>query len=190
MKKIYVFSNDQAFIRNIDRCLNKIKYNVTRVDIPVYEAYRYICSHPVDFIIVHSSYIDNYYTLFDMLLNRKSCGIIYVSRNLEYGNLYNATNDLRFYMIEPGKEESLNDIITIMSRSIIAIDKINDELNIYKEKVEETKLVNKAKVYLIKGGMTEDEAYKFILNQAMNERIAKIEVAKKILRGDLIDSKD
>ena len=190
MKKIYVFSNDQAFIRNIDRCLNKIKYNVTRIDIPVYEAYRYICSHPVDFIIVHSSYIDNYYTLFDMLLNRKSCGIIYVSRNLEYGNLYNATNDLRFYMIEPGKEESLNDIITIMSRSIIAIDKINDELNIYKEKVEETKLVNKAKVYLIKGGMTEDEAYKFILNQAMDERIAKIEVAKKILRGDLIDSKD
>ena len=42
-----------------------------------------------------------------------------------------------------------------------------------KEKVEEAKLVNKAKVYLIKNkGMIEDDAYKFILNYAMNERIS------------------
>lgn len=191
MKKIYVFSNDQSFTRGIDRCLDKIKYSVRAINIPSTEAYGYICSHPVDFIIVHSSYINNYYNLFDMLLNAKRCGIIYVSRNLEYGNLFNATNNPRFYMIEPGKEEALNDIITIMSRSIIAIDKINDELDKYKEKVEESKLVNKAKLYLMNNkNMTEDDAYRFILKYAMNERVSKLEASKAIIRGDLIDSKN
>lgn len=186
MKKIYVFSNDQSFIRNIDRCLDKIKYSVKIIDIPSKEVYGYICSHPVDFIIVHSSYIGNYYNLFDMLLNAKLCGIIYVSRNLEYGNLFNATNNPRFYMIEPGKEEALNDIITIMARSINIIDKTSDELNKYKEKIEEHKFVNKAKLYLMNKGMSEDEAYKYILKYAMDERISKLEVSKIILRGDLI----
>jgi response regulator NasT len=187
MKKIYILSNDKAFIRNIDRCLDKIKYNVKEVDIKPTEAYGFICAHPVDFIIVHSSYIDNYYNLFDMLLNAKRCGIIYVSRNLEYGSLFNATNDPRFYMIEPGKEEALNDIITIMSRSINAIDRINEELNKYKDKAEEAKLVSKAKLYLMKEkNISEEEAYKYILKCAMDKRLSKLEVSKIILRGDSI----
>ena len=191
MKRIYVFSNDQAFIRSIDRCLDKIKYSVKNINVPSKEAYNYICTHPVDFIIVHSSYINNYYNLFDMLLSAKRCGIIYVSRNLEYGILFNATNNPRFYMIEPGKEEALNDIITIMSRSILAIDKINDELSKCKEKIEESKFVTKAKLYLMNNNnMTEEEAYKYILKCAMDERISKLEVSKAIIRGDLIDSKN
>lgn len=187
MKKIYVLSNDQTFIRSIDRCLDKIKYNIKVLDIKVTELYKYICSHQVDFIIVHSSYIDNYYNIFDMLLGAKRCGIIYVSRNLEYGNLFNATNNPRFYMIEPGKEEALNDIITIMYRSINAIDQVTNELNKYKEKVEENKLVNKAKVYLMNNkGLSEEEAYKLILKYAMDKRLSKLEISKSILRGDLI----
>ena len=187
MKKIYVLSNDQSFIRNVDRCIDKIKYSVKVLDIKVQELYGYICSHPVDFIIVHSSYIDNYYNLFDMLIQGNKCGIIYVSRNLEYGSLFNAVNNPRFYMIEPGKEEVLNDIITIMYRSITAIDKINNELNKHKEKSEENKLVNKAKVYLMNNkGLSEDEAYKLILKYAMDKRLSKLEVSKIILRGDLV----
>ena len=187
MKKIYVLSYDQTFIRSIDRCLDKFKYSIKVLDIKVNELYGYICSHPVDFIIAHSSYVDNYYNVFDMLLRAKRCGIIYVSRNLEYGSLFNATNDPRFYMIKPGKEESLNDIITIMSRSINAIDKITDELNKYKEKAEENKLVNKAKVYLMNNkGLSEEEAYKLILKYAMDKRLSKLEISKNILRGDLI----
>lgn len=187
MKRIYVLSNDQSFIRNIDRCLDKIKYNVKILDISSKDVYGYICAHPVDFIIVHSSYIGNYYNLFDMLLNAKRCGIIYISRNLEYGSLFNATNNPRFYMIEPGKEEVLNDIITIMARSINIIDKVTDELNKYKDKLEESKFVTKAKLYLMnKKNMSEEEAYKYILKYAMDERISKLEVSKIILRGDLI----
>ena len=74
-----------------------------------------------------------------------------------------------------------------MHRSITAIDKITNELNKYKDKSEENKLVNKAKVYLMnEKGLDEEAAYKLILKYAMDKRLSKLEISKIILRGDLI----
>ena len=74
-----------------------------------------------------------------------------------------------------------------MYRSITAIDKITSELNKYKDKSEENKLVNKAKVYLMnEKGLDEEAAYKLILKYAMDKRLSKLEISKIILRGDLI----
>ena len=53
--------------------------------------------------------------------------------------------------------------------------------------MEENKLVNKAKAYLMNNkGLSEEEAYKLILKYAMDKRLSKLEISKSILRGDLI----
>ena len=52
------------------------------------------------------------------------------------------------------------------------------------EKMEELRLVNKAKWILMeRQGMKEDEAHKAILRQAMEQRISKKEVAEQIIRS-------
>ena len=50
------------------------------------------------------------------------------------------------------------------------------------EKIEEIRLVNRAKWLLIEGlGMTEDEAHRHIEKQSMDRRVAKREVAENII---------
>jgi response regulator NasT len=52
------------------------------------------------------------------------------------------------------------------------------------EKMEELRLINKAKwVLMERQGMKEDEAHKAILRQAMEQRISKKEVAEQIIRS-------
>ena len=52
------------------------------------------------------------------------------------------------------------------------------------EKMEELRLVNRAKWLLIeKKGMTEDEAHRYIINRAMEQRISKTQTAQDILRA-------
>ena len=52
------------------------------------------------------------------------------------------------------------------------------------EKIEELRLVNKAKWILMeRQGMKEDEAHKAILRQAMERRISKKEAAERIIRS-------
>ena len=62
-------------------------------------------------------------------------------------------------------------------------------MNVMKEysklqtKIEETRLINRAKCILIQYlKLTEPQAHKYIEKQAMNQRISKLEVAKNILK--------
>ncbi len=52
----------------------------------------------------------------------------------------------------------------------------------FEEKLEEIKLVNRAKIILVENlSLTEEEAHKFIEKSAMNERKSKVYIAKKII---------
>ena len=56
------------------------------------------------------------------------------------------------------------------------------------EKMEELRLINRAKWLLIeKKGMTEDEAHRSITRQAMERRVSKKQIARDILRSDSAD---
>ena len=52
----------------------------------------------------------------------------------------------------------------------------------FEEKLEEIKIVNRAKIILVENlSMSEEEAHKFIEKSAMNERKSKVFIAKKII---------
>ena len=52
----------------------------------------------------------------------------------------------------------------------------------FEEKLEEIKIVNRAKIILVENlHLTEEEAHKFIEKSAMNERKSKVFIAKKII---------
>ncbi|MBO5542112.1 MAG: ANTAR domain-containing protein, partial [Acholeplasmatales bacterium] len=61
---------------------------------------------------------------------------------------------------------------------------VNNSLDAYKDKINEERLVRKAKLYLMNEyNIDEEEAYKKILRKSMDERISKLQAAKNILGG-------
>lgn len=75
--------------------------------------------------------------------------------------------------------QSLNLALSVHSR-LAGVNKENEKLH---EKVEELKLVNRAKFILMDYlNMTESDAHHYIEKKAMNLRISKVEAAKEILK--------
>ncbi len=184
MIKIYILSNDIKFIRTSEALLGKVDFKTEPLSVKPEEVFNYICKHPTDFILIQNTYLNGYYQLIDMLINANKCSIIYVTPNLEEGAVYNAMSSPRFYMINFERLSSIPDLILLMERDRKIFDNINNTLESYKEKINEERLVKKAKLYLMNEyGIIEEEAYKRILKKSMDERISKLQAAKIILGG-------
>ena len=85
-------------------------------------------------------------------------------------------------MLSDDKLMGINEILTIMQKDISIISNLEDKVSMYKEKMDEERLVRRAKLALIKyKKFTEDEAYRYILKRSMDERISKSLSAKRII---------
>lgn len=183
MEKIYLFSSDLIFNRNIDLSINKNKYIIINPNITCSMLYNYCINNNTNYIIIHSSFLHGYYNMIDLLINSKKNIIIYVSNNLEYGNLYNATTSIYFHMMDDKYLSSINEIIPLMKKYINITNSLEIEKDKYKSSILEDRLVKKAKLYLMnKYNYKEEDAYKYILKNSMDERVSKAEIAKRILK--------
>ena len=150
MIKIYILSNDIGFVRSFDALFDKGNFKVESLSIKPEEVFNYICKHETDFLLIHSIYLKNNYQIIDMLLNANKCSIIYVTQNLEDGVLYNAMSSPRFYMINNDRISAIPDLIRLMERDRKIFDNINNNLETYKEIINEERFVKKAKLFLMK----------------------------------------
>lgn len=183
MVRVLVLSKDNTIKRNVINILDKTKYNILNADIDSKEAFSYSRKINAEVVIVHSSFINNNYVLFDQLINNKRNLVIYLSSKFELGYLYSVIESPRFYLLNDLKYQGLNEILEIMEKNNAIIDKLEKKIDNLKDKVQEDKLVKQAKLLLINKGMTEEEAYKYILKKSMNERITKKQAAQKIMEG-------
>ena len=86
-------------------------------------------------------------------------------------------------MIDPERITSLPEVINIMDRDIKLIENLEESLDKVKEKIDEERMVKRAKLYLMKENKWDEEtAYKYILKKAMDERSSKLLAAKSILQ--------
>ncbi|UKI50631.1 MAG: ANTAR domain-containing protein [Clostridium sp.] len=77
---------------------------------------------------------------------------------------------------------AIEEIIYSMEKYIAKIELLANKLSEANYKLNEEKMVKKAKIILMKHKLSEDEAYKTIFKKiAMDLRISKLEAAKKIL---------
>ena len=87
-------------------------------------------------------------------------------------------------MINFNRISSIPDLIPLMERDRKLFENVNNSLDAYKDKINEERLVRKAKLYLMNEyNIDEEEAYKKILRKSMDERISKLQAAKNILGG-------
>lgn len=86
------------------------------------------------------------------------------------------------YLVKPIDEKSLTPTIEIALRRRKELNELKIAVAGQEKKLEERKIIEKAKGILIKNNsITEDEAYKYLRTVSMNKRKSIVEVAKIII---------
>ena len=100
-----------------------------------------------------------------------------------YGDVLDRVTDSGIMAIQkPFQRGLLNKSIRFLISVQNKLQKYSKEISTAKEKLEEVKIISRAKVLLIeKKGMTEDEAHRFIGSEAMNEGISRRRAAERIM---------
>ncbi len=100
-----------------------------------------------------------------------------------YGDVLDRVTDVGIMAIQkPFQRGLLNKSIRYLISVQNKLQKLSIEITSAKEKLEEVKIISRAKVLLIeKRGMSEDEAHRFIGSEAMNEGISRRRAAERIM---------
>ncbi len=86
------------------------------------------------------------------------------------------------YLVKPVDERSLTPTIEIARRRLKELTDLKKAVSEQEKKLEERKIIDKAKGILIKNNsISEDEAYKYLRTISMNKRKTIVEVAKIII---------
>ena len=71
MKKLFIFSMDSIFNRNLELTINKNEYILVYPNINNLMLYSYAISNNTNYIIIHSSFLNKNYQYIDMLISMK-----------------------------------------------------------------------------------------------------------------------
>ncbi len=172
--------NILLYIDNLE-LKNKIKrelgsnYHIVDTYIDEFNYIRLINQYKAGLIIVDYHSNDDYNLLSRLISS--NLFVIYIQNN------YTSCNQLEsvanFLSIDINNLN--NDLVRFIFKRNKEINNLLDKINSYKNKEEEEKLLKKAKLKLMNSGMSEAQAYKYIVSEAMRERKLKKEIAKKIL---------
>lgn len=89
------------------------------------------------------------------------------------------------YIVKPIDEKSLVPAIEIAVKRVEELSRLKADLEKQEQKMEERKLIDKAKGILIKNnGISEDDAYRYLRTISMNKRKPMAEVARIIIDTD------
>lgn len=165
-------------------------------DKKIYEAVDLACSseqaknktavYDYDIIVINTPISDESGIMLSEYLakNTSSCILLIIKKEL-YDNVTNIVCDFGVLTIErPIRKQELETKLRFMAANYARFNTIKQENEKLKSKVDEMKLINRAKAVLIKYlSISEEQAYRYIAKQSMDMRIPKSEVAKQILNA-------
>jgi len=182
MKRILLLSNDINFNLKLNTIYDRSKYSMMLANVEYEDAYKYIINNQCDIVIIHSSYINHSYLIFERLISLKKYIVLYASNSMEVGLVANVYNDPRFYMFKDINCSGLNEILDLMFKNLNIFEKQEKIINEMKEKADDDSLVKRCKLMLMETqGLSESDAYKMIQKRAMVKRISKGQSAKEII---------
>ncbi len=158
-------------------------YQLVNIEDSIVETRKYITQRKPSAVVIFDDISNPQYTsVIDNLL-REHIPVIFVYRS--YSRMMQHFVGEPFFKSISNQQVFQNIHLTLsllieFRRHFSNIEKENKKL---KKQLESSKVVNDAKIYLIEhNGMSEDESYRYIQRVAMNERLSKVQAAKKILK--------
>jgi response regulator NasT len=112
-----------------------------------------------------------------------SCGVMLMVKSEMFDEINYKVQDCGVFTIpKPVNTSMMSYALKMLSSTRERLLRMEQKQKTFEEKLEEIKIVNRAKIILVENlSMSEEEAHKFIEKNAMNERKSKVFIAKKII---------
>jgi len=175
MEKILLSISDKEIERKLNHNLSNNYYLINSY-IDSYNYLSLINQHKANIIIISNDYND--YILLSKLASTNKLIIYIKNKEIDLNGLKDLDN---FYIFNKLDLDNLLTYLNIIYKDFEIINSLKLKIENYKEREEENRLVKKAKLYLMDKGMSEDDAYKYIIDYSMKKRITKKETSLKIL---------
>ena len=180
---VLIVSSSEQFNTVTKKVLPDRRFDVIEVRKSASSARRELLVRDYDIVIINAPLQDGMGTDFVMdLVEKNNAGIIFAVPN----ELYCNAND---HLIEYGVLTIAKPIkLADMERAVKLLVAMNDRLRRMKkklesltEKMDELRLVSRAKLMLVEKGMSEEDAHEYIIREAMNRGLTKKQVAEEIV---------
>lgn len=151
----------------------------------VSEAQRCIVDKAYDIVLINAPLPDDFgmHLAIDICTN-SGAGVLLLVKNALFNDIYaKVVGHGVLTLSKPTNSRMIAQNLRILCATRERMRQMQEKQATVEEKIEEIRLVNRAKWLLIEClSMTESEAHHYIEKQAMDERISKREVAENIIR--------
>ena len=152
----------------------------------VNEAQRKFAERPYDIVLINAPLKDDFGARFAMDVSTSSESVVALFvRSDMYDAVYEKVYGVGVFVIrKPSSPSVISQAFDWLRATRDRLKRLSKKSVSLQEKMEEIKVVNRAKLVLIaKLGMNEEDAHRFIEKQAMDACISKKTVAENIIKG-------
>ena len=159
------------------------RFDVIEIRKSASAARRELLVREFDIIIVNAPLQDGMGTEFVMdVVEKQSAGVIFAVPT----ELYSNANDhlIEYGVLTISKPLKLSEMERMVKLLIAMNDRLRQaqkKIKTLNEKMDELKVVSRAKIMLVEKGMSESEAHEYIIREAMNRGLTKRQVAEDIV---------
>ena len=180
---VLIVSSSEQFNITVKKVLPDRRFDVIEIRKSASSARRELLVREYDLVVVNAPLTDGMGNEFVMdVVEKHSSGVILAVPT----EVYASVND---HLIEYGvmtlpKPLKLAELERMIRLSIALNDrlrKVHVKLRTLNEKMEELKIVSRAKIVLVERGMSEADAHEYIIREAMNKGLTKKQVAEDIV---------
>ena len=180
---VLIVSSSEQFNMMTKKILPDRRFDVIEIRKSASAARRELLVREFDIIIVNAPLQDGMGTEFVMdVVEKQSAGVIFAVPT----ELYSNANDhlIEYGVLTISKPLKLSEMERMVKLLIAMNDRLRQaqkKIKTLNEKMDELKVVSRAKIMLVEKGMSESEAPEYIIREAMNRGLTKWQVAEDIV---------
>lgn len=182
--RVLIVSSSEKFNTSIRQLLPTAEYWPITTVRSVAEAKRCLLEQPCDIILINAPLPDDFgMRLAIDICNSSNAGVLLLVKSEVYSGIYAKVVGYGVMTLsKPASVQMIAQSLRVLCATRERLRKVEERQASLEERMEEIRLVNRAKWMLIEClGMTEAEAHRYIEKQAMDRRISKRKVAESVL---------
>lgn len=180
---VLIVSSSEQFNTMTKKILPDRRFDVVEIRKSASAARRELLVREYDLIIINAPLQDGMGTDFVMdIVDKHSSGIIFAVPTELYSNANDHLIDYGVLTIsKPLKLSEMERMVKLLIAMNDRLRQAQKKIKTLTEKMDELKVVSRAKIVLVERGMSESEAHDHIIREAMNRGLTKRQVAEEIV---------
>lgn len=182
-RAVMIVSEVKSFHDNLTSILPKAEFFPILHASSGGEARRLLTEQPADILIVDSPLPDEHGVMFAESFRNTNMGILLLVNREQYEEVSYKVEEMGIIPLpKPNSPEMFFTAVKMLSAMSFKLQKMEDENRTLKEKMQDIRIVNKAKWLLIENEkLSEHDAHRRIEKTAMDRRLSKREIAEEII---------